>query len=232
MTHKPAVQRSTSDPLIHVNGNRLLDRVGCRARPAHLGHAPEVRRPGSRRAAPSNDRPLMAGHIPSWLRFSECSAPPPIADTRRWPLLLLSLVWKEWQDLVGLVPVGLGYGHDSKSRSIGVVGVRACASRPPLRRTRPARGVEQRRRLDLLIRETRQVTVYRRRRRACLRIASTFAANAVGSMIGVQLGDSSPRGHVWSCAPEPGISGRQCRISSAALSRPSSSRGLPCPVRR
>jgi hypothetical protein len=39
--------------------------------------------------------------------------------------------------------------------------------------------------INLLIRGTRQVTVYLRRRRACLRIASTFAANAVGSMIGV-----------------------------------------------
>src|SRR5271169_3335817 len=39
--------------------------------------------------------------------------------------------------------------------------------------------------INLLTRETRQVTVYLRRRRACLRIASTFAANAVGSMIGV-----------------------------------------------
>jgi hypothetical protein len=40
------------------------------------------------------------------------------------------------------------------------------------------------------------------------------------------------RDHGYSCAPEPGISGRQCCSSSAALSRPSSSRGLPCPVRR
>jgi len=40
------------------------------------------------------------------------------------------------------------------------------------------------------------------------------------------------RDHGYSAAPEPGISGRQCCSSSAALSRPSSSRGLPCPVRR
>ena len=32
--------------------------------------------------------------------------------------------------------------------------------------------------------------------------------------------------------PAPGISGRQCCSSSLDLSRPSSSRGLPCPVRR
>jgi hypothetical protein len=44
-----------------------------------------------------------------------------------------------------------------------------------------------------------------------------------------QLLDSSPRGHDWSCAPEPGISGRQCRISSADSSRPSSSRGVALP---
>jgi hypothetical protein len=48
------------------------------------------------------------------------------------------------------------------------------------------RGVAQRRRLDLvLMRGIRQVRIYLRRRRACLRIASTFVANAVGSMIGV-----------------------------------------------
>src|SRR5436190_6729503 len=43
----------------------------------------------------------------------------------------------------------------------------------------------RRRRLDLQIGEIRQVGIYLRLRRACLRMASTFAANAVGSMIGV-----------------------------------------------
>jgi len=44
----------------------------------------------------------------------------------------------------------------------------------------------RRRRFDLLIRGIRQSRIKRlRRRRACLRIASTFAANAAGSMIGV-----------------------------------------------
>ena len=30
MRHRPAVQRPTSDPLIHVDGSRFLGRVGCR----------------------------------------------------------------------------------------------------------------------------------------------------------------------------------------------------------
>jgi hypothetical protein len=37
---------------------------------------------------------------------------------------------------------------------------------------------------------------------------------------------------VYPCAPEPGTSGRQYCNSSAAFSRPRSSRGLPCPVRK
>src|ERR1017187_5358938 len=38
--------------------------------------------------------------------------------------------------------------------------------------------------------------------------------------------------HDCHCVPAPGISGRQCCSSSAAFSKPSSSSGLPCPVRR
>jgi hypothetical protein len=70
-----------------------------------------------------------------------------------------------------------------------------CACWPGVRRAALPRQSPARRRagaersgaalINLLIRGIRQVTVYLRRRRACLRIASTFAANAAGSMIGV-----------------------------------------------
>ena len=64
MTHRPAVQRPTSDPLIHVDGSRLLDRVGCRVRPAHLGAcARECVAQVLGGPAPSNDRPLFRPDI-------------------------------------------------------------------------------------------------------------------------------------------------------------------------
>ena len=79
------------------------------------------------------------------------------------------------------------------------------------------RGAAQRCRLDLLIRGTRQVTVYLRRRRACLRIASTFAANAIGSMIGVpRHGDIDSRSvslETMSSAPTSAAKSR-IRLSS------------------
>ena len=59
------------------------------------------------------------------------------------------------------------------------------ASQGQARRWRRASGGAGAALINLLIRGIRQVTVYLRRRRACLRIASTFAANAAGSMIGV-----------------------------------------------
>jgi hypothetical protein len=81
-------------------------------------------------------------------------------------------------------------GRTSRLVSMPLVGGPACA-RAGLSRLSPGRcrrasgaacGVAL---IDLLIRGIRQVTVYLRRRRACLRMASTFAANAAGSMIGV-----------------------------------------------
>jgi hypothetical protein len=69
----------------------------------------------------------------------------------------------------------------------------------------------------LLVRGTRQVTVYLCRRRACLRIASTFAANAVGSMIGVpRHGDIDSRSvslETMSSAPTSAAKSR-IRLSS------------------
>ena len=59
------------------------------------------------------------------------------------------------------------------------------AKPPPPLPVRLAKGARFAAWKSALIRGTRQVTVYLRRRRACLRIASTFAANAAGSMIGV-----------------------------------------------
>lgn len=70
------------------------------------------------------------------------------------------------------------------------------------------------------------------------RVVSGEPGSAVGSQpqrINGQLAGVPvrlARDHHYPCAPEPGISGRQCCNSSAAFSKPSSSRGLPCPVRK
>jgi hypothetical protein len=58
---------------------------------ASRGHAPVVRRPGSRRGG-AVERPsaFQAGHIPSWRGSRERYALPPVAAGSRWLLLLLS----------------------------------------------------------------------------------------------------------------------------------------------
>ena len=59
------------------------------------------------------------------------------------------------------------------------------------------------------MRGIRQVTVYLRRRRACLRMASTFAANAAGSMIGVpRHGDIDSRSVSLDTRAAPPLSGQ------------------------
>ena len=58
---------------------------------ASRGHAPVVRRPGSRWGG-AVERPsaFQAGHIPSWRGSCERYALPPVAADSRWLLLLLS----------------------------------------------------------------------------------------------------------------------------------------------
>jgi hypothetical protein len=58
---------------------------------ASRGHAPVVRRPGSRRGG-AVERPsaFQAGHIPSWRGSCKCYALSPVAGGSRWLLLLLS----------------------------------------------------------------------------------------------------------------------------------------------
>jgi hypothetical protein len=91
MTRRPAVQRPTSDPLIHVNGSRFLGRVGCRFGQLISGHAPEVRRSGSQwGGAVERLSANEAGHIPSWRGSCERYALSAVAAGRRWSLLLLS----------------------------------------------------------------------------------------------------------------------------------------------
>jgi len=91
MTHRLAVQRPTSDPLIHVDGGRFLGRVGCRIGQLISGHAPEVRRPGSRwGGAVERLSAFQARHIPSWHESCERYRPSLIAAACCWLLLLLS----------------------------------------------------------------------------------------------------------------------------------------------
>ena len=105
MTHRPAVQRPTSDPLIHVDGGRFLGRVGCRVGQLISGHAPEVRRPGSRwGGAVERLSAFQAGHFPSWRRSCERYALSPVAVACNWSLLLLSPLLSTRRKLS--VPIG------------------------------------------------------------------------------------------------------------------------------
>jgi hypothetical protein len=75
--------------------------------------------------------------------------------------------------------------------------------------------------INLLIRGIRQVTVYLRRRRACLRIASTFAANTAGSMIGVpRHGDIDSRSVSLETMSSAPTSAARSRILMVIRQRP------------
>ena len=66
---------------------------------ASRGHAPVMRRPGSRwSAAVERLSAFQAGHIPSWQRSCECYALLLVAGACRWLLLLLSPLLSGWSE--------------------------------------------------------------------------------------------------------------------------------------